>query len=200
MKKNYLILNYDYDSAEVVFPKFSSDADFFVEFETFNQNLAHNMCEVDYDTKSYTKTCFDFSLEHKPENLKDAKQRLVEHCDYLVKFFRLKKSKAVVKKQWEIESCVSMFKHEKEILKMNKDSLSDFVKEDLETRQKTDVRIAKMNLKRFKKRFNRPIGESYWTIETYNEQIKKYADDIKSSHKKIDEYRSLYKELQKVSA
>ena len=199
MKKNYLILNYDYDSAEVVFPKFyRSDDDSYVEFETFNQNLAHNLCEIDYCTKSYTKTCFDFSLdhlEHKPENLKDAKQRLVEHCDYLVKFFRLKKRKAVVKKQWEIESCVSRFKREKERLKFNKDSLSDFVKEDLETRQKTDVRIAKMN----HKRFNLPISESYWTIETYNEKIKKYADDIKSSHKKIDQYRSLYKELQKAS-
>lgn len=196
MKKNYLILNYDHDTAEVVFPKFyGTDPDFWDKYETCNQHIAPNIFEIDYDTKSYTKTCFDFSLEDKPENLKDAKQRLVEHCDYLVKFFRLKKRKAVVKKQWEIESCVSMFKHEKVILKINKDSLSDFVKEDLETRQKTHVRIAKMN----HKRFNRPIRECYWTIETYNEQIKKYADDIKSSHKKVDEYRSLYKELQKVS-
>jgi hypothetical protein len=175
MKKNYLILNYDYDTAEVVFPKFCSDADSYVEFETFQQNLAHNLCEIDYDTKSYTKTCFDFSLEHKPENLKDAKQRLVEHCDHLVKFFRLKKSKAVVKKQWEIESCVSMFKHEKEILKIRKSAIE-----------------ANLNDK-FPSKF-------FSDLDSYTSHLKVLVDDIKSSHKKIDEYRSLYKELQKVSA
>ena len=189
MSKNYLILNYDYDTASVVFPRFYNND--FNKYEQFNLGLGHNLMEVDYETKSYTKVCFDFSLEYKPENLKYAKQRLIEACDYLVKFYKLKKKKPVVKKQWEIERVIHKFKSEKQLLKSEKEFLSDFVKEDLETKQKTHMRIEKMN----HKRYNRPIRECYWTIETYNKEIKKHADRIKKCNVAIKKYRQMYKEL-----
>ena len=200
MTKNYKILNYDKDTAEVVFPIMDnqSDNNFWANYEEFNQHIAPYMIEIDYDTKSYTKICFDYSLLANDSCTdKDIKKTLVEQCDYFVKFFELTKKKAVVEKQWEKESCVSRYKHNKELLSISTDSLSEYMKKGLNGLQKEEVRINKNQRKYSNKKLH---SKTYWTLETYNKHLQKLIDEVKEGNIEVEKCRTEFNKLLKKAA
>ena len=194
MTKNYKILNYDKDTAEVVFPIMDnqSDNNFWANYEEFNQHIAPYMIEIDYDTKSYTKICFDYSLLANDSCTdKDIKKTLVEQCDYFVKFFELTKKKAVVEKQWEKESCVSRYKHNKELLSISTDSLSEYMKKGLNGLQREEVRI---------KKNQKFPSKTYWTLETYNKKLQTIIDEVKEGNIEVEKCRTEFNKLLKKAA
>ena len=186
--KNYKIINSDMETAEVVFPKIdSSSNEFWVKYEEFNQNIAPFSIEIDYDTKSYTKVIFDYSLSTiVDEDIETINKTLVEHCDQLVKFFKLTKKEAVIIKQWEQESCVSRYKHAKESLSLSTESLSEYMKKGLNGLQKEEVRIKK------NQKFPR---KNYWTLETYNNYLQKVIDEVKEKTIEVQNIRFEYNML-----
>ena len=194
MTKNYKILNYDKDTAEVVFPIMDnqSDNNFWANYEEFNQHIAPNIIEIDYDTKSYTKICFDYSLiGFDDKDIKDNKKTLVEQCDYFVKFFELTKKKAVVEKQWEKESCVSLYKHNKELLSISTDSLSEYMKKGFARVRNEEVRMKK------KQKFP---SKTYWTLETYNKKLQELIDKVKEGNIEVEKCRTEFNKLLKKAA
>jgi len=194
MTKNYKILNYDKDTAEVVFPIMDnqSDNNFWANYEEFNQHIAPYMIEIDYDTKSYTKICFDYSLlANTGCTDEDIKETLVEQCDYFVKFFELTKKESVVEKQWEKESCVSRYKHNKESLSYSTDSLSEYMKKGLNGLQREEVRI---------KKNQKFPSKTYWTLETYNKHLQKLIDEVKEGNIEVEKCRTRFNKLLKKAA